>query len=151
MSAGFQASSSISYLPEWFEHVHQETWKSLFYYWILNRESFDSQSRGQSSPSICLSHPSIHLQSLLFPPVLIQINSKVTKACTVCSSASLLSQVTPCSEQVCMGSIMMPSQHVRRPEEVRTKEQLLPLAKEFIDQYYSSIKRQVCGTAMDSK
>ncbi|XP_042297702.1 nitric oxide synthase, brain isoform X1 [Sceloporus undulatus] len=49
--------------------------------------------------------------------------------------------VTPCSEQVCMGSIMIPSQHVRRPEEVRTKEQLLPLAKEFIDQYYSSIKR----------
>ncbi|XP_053225845.1 nitric oxide synthase, brain isoform X1 [Podarcis raffonei] len=49
--------------------------------------------------------------------------------------------VTPCSEQVCMGSIMMPSQHVRRPEEVRTKEELLPLAKEFIDQYYSSIKR----------
>ncbi|XP_061459466.1 nitric oxide synthase 1 isoform X2 [Rhineura floridana] len=49
--------------------------------------------------------------------------------------------VTPCSEQVCMGSIMMPSQHIRRPEDVRTKEQLLPLAKEFIDQYYSSIKR----------
>ncbi|XP_072839703.2 nitric oxide synthase 1 isoform X1 [Pogona vitticeps] len=49
--------------------------------------------------------------------------------------------VTPCSEQVCMGSIMIPSQHVRKPEEVRTKEQLLPLAKEFIDQYYSSIKR----------
>ncbi|XP_053135368.1 nitric oxide synthase, brain isoform X4 [Hemicordylus capensis] len=49
--------------------------------------------------------------------------------------------VTPCSEQVCMGSIMMPSQHVRRPEDVRTKEELLPLAKEFIDQYYSSIKR----------
>uniref|UniRef100_A0A670KAH4 Nitric oxide synthase n=1 Tax=Podarcis muralis TaxID=64176 RepID=A0A670KAH4_PODMU len=57
------------------------------------------------------------------------------------SSASPLFQVTPCSEQVCMGSIMTPSQHVRRPEEVRTKEELLPLAKEFIDQYYSSIKR----------
>lgn len=42
-----------------------------------------------------------------------------------------------------MGSVMQPSQQVRRPEDVRTKEQLFPLAKEFIDQYYSSIKRQV--------
>ncbi|XP_048370628.1 nitric oxide synthase, brain isoform X1 [Sphaerodactylus townsendi] len=49
--------------------------------------------------------------------------------------------VTPCTEDVCMGSVMYPSQQVRRPEDVRTKEQLLPLAKEFIDQYYSSIKR----------
>lgn len=42
-----------------------------------------------------------------------------------------------------MGSIMLPSQQIRRPEDVRTKEQLFPLAKEFIDQYFSSIKRQV--------
>lgn len=42
-----------------------------------------------------------------------------------------------------MGSIMHASQQIRRPEDVRTKEQLFPLAKEFIDQYYSSIKRQV--------
>uniref|UniRef100_A0A2R9CL25 Nitric oxide synthase n=1 Tax=Pan paniscus TaxID=9597 RepID=A0A2R9CL25_PANPA len=48
---------------------------------------------------------------------------------------------TGCTEYICMGSIMHPSQHARRPEDVRTKEQLFPLAKEFIDQYYSSIKR----------
>ncbi|XP_019609536.1 nitric oxide synthase 1 isoform X2 [Rhinolophus sinicus] len=48
---------------------------------------------------------------------------------------------TGCSEHICMGSIMHASQQVRRPEDVRTKEQLFPLAKEFIDQYYSSIKR----------
>ncbi|XP_011762687.1 nitric oxide synthase 1 isoform X2 [Macaca nemestrina] len=48
---------------------------------------------------------------------------------------------TGCTEYICMGSIMLPSQHIRRPEDVRTKEQLFPLAKEFIDQYYSSIKR----------
>uniref|UniRef100_A0A2I3GZ17 Nitric oxide synthase n=1 Tax=Nomascus leucogenys TaxID=61853 RepID=A0A2I3GZ17_NOMLE len=48
---------------------------------------------------------------------------------------------TGCTEYICMGSIMHPSQHTRRPEDVRTKEQLFPLAKEFIDQYYSSIKR----------
>uniref|UniRef100_A0A452SNX7 Nitric oxide synthase n=1 Tax=Ursus americanus TaxID=9643 RepID=A0A452SNX7_URSAM len=48
---------------------------------------------------------------------------------------------TGCTEHICMGSIMLPSQQIRRPEDVRTKEQLFPLAKEFIDQYYSSIKR----------
>ncbi|XP_062038829.1 nitric oxide synthase 1 [Lepus europaeus] len=48
---------------------------------------------------------------------------------------------TGCTEHICMGSIMLPSQHTRRPEDIRTKEQLFPLAKEFIDQYYSSIKR----------
>ncbi|KAM7144961.1 nitric oxide synthase 1 isoform 2-T2 [Macrochelys suwanniensis] len=46
-----------------------------------------------------------------------------------------------CTEQICMGSIMTPTQHIRKPEDTRTKEQLLPLAKDFIDQYYSSIKR----------
>lgn len=52
-------------------------------------------------------------------------------------------QGTGCTEHICMGSIMLPSQQIRKPEDVRTKEQLFPLAKEFIDQYYSSIKRQV--------
>uniref|UniRef100_G3PM77 Nitric oxide synthase n=1 Tax=Gasterosteus aculeatus aculeatus TaxID=481459 RepID=G3PM77_GASAC len=46
-----------------------------------------------------------------------------------------------CSENVCIGSVMMPNQHVRKPDEVRTKEELLPLATDFIDQYYTSIKR----------
>ncbi|XP_050780082.1 nitric oxide synthase, brain [Gopherus flavomarginatus] len=46
-----------------------------------------------------------------------------------------------CTEQICMGSVMTPTQHIRKPEDTRTKEQLLPLAKDFIDQYYSSIKR----------
>ena len=42
-----------------------------------------------------------------------------------------------------MGSVIHAPQQVRRPEDVRTKEQLFPLAKEFMDQYYSSIKRCV--------
>ncbi|XP_034647278.1 nitric oxide synthase, brain [Trachemys scripta elegans] len=46
-----------------------------------------------------------------------------------------------CTEQICMGSVMTPTQHIRKPEDTRTKEQLFPLAKDFIDQYYSSIKR----------
>lgn len=47
-----------------------------------------------------------------------------------------------CSEDVCFGSVMMPTQHVRKSDEARTKEELLPLATDFIDQYYTSIKRQ---------
>ncbi|CAM9548384.1 unnamed protein product [Bubo scandiacus] len=48
---------------------------------------------------------------------------------------------TACTEQICMGSVMTPSQHVRKSEDTRTKEEVLLLAKDFIDQYYSSIKR----------
>lgn len=37
---------------------------------------------------------------------------------------------------------MVPNQHSRKPDEVRGKEELLTLATDFIDQYYTSIKRQ---------
>ncbi|XP_057214123.1 nitric oxide synthase, brain [Triplophysa rosa] len=50
-------------------------------------------------------------------------------------------KVPICTESVCIGSIMMPHQHSRKPDEVRTKEELLSLATDFIDQYYTSIKR----------
>lgn len=50
-------------------------------------------------------------------------------------------QATACTEQICMGSVMTPSPHVRKAEDTRTKEEVLLLAKDFIDQYYSSIKR----------
>uniref|UniRef100_A0A8C1PNF4 nitric-oxide synthase (NADPH) n=1 Tax=Cyprinus carpio TaxID=7962 RepID=A0A8C1PNF4_CYPCA len=39
---------------------------------------------------------------------------------------------------------MVPNQHSRKPDEVRGKEELLTLATDFIDQYYTSIKR--CGS-----
>uniref|UniRef100_A0A8D2QPY4 Nitric oxide synthase n=1 Tax=Zosterops lateralis melanops TaxID=1220523 RepID=A0A8D2QPY4_ZOSLA len=48
---------------------------------------------------------------------------------------------TACTEQICMGSVMTPSPHIRKSEDTRTKEEVLLLAKDFIDQYYSSIKR----------
>ncbi|XP_015234349.1 PREDICTED: nitric oxide synthase, brain [Cyprinodon variegatus] len=51
------------------------------------------------------------------------------------------SKMPICSENVCIGSVMVPNQHARKPDEVRTKEELLPLAADFIDQYYTSIKR----------
>ncbi|TRY87492.1 hypothetical protein DNTS_035315 [Danionella cerebrum] len=47
-------------------------------------------------------------------------------------------------ERVCIGSVMVPNQQSRKPDEVRRKEELLPLATDFIDQYYTSIKR--CGS-----
>lgn len=46
-----------------------------------------------------------------------------------------------CTENVCNGSVMMPNLHARKPDEVRSKEELLRLATDFIDQYYTSIKR----------
>ena len=51
-------------------------------------------------------------------------------------------QMPICTENVCIGSVMVPNQHARKPDEVRTKEELLPLATDFIDQYYTSIRRQ---------
>ncbi|XP_022076041.1 nitric oxide synthase, brain [Acanthochromis polyacanthus] len=51
------------------------------------------------------------------------------------------SKMPICTENVCIGSVVMPNQHVRKPDEVRTKEELLRLATDFIDQYYTSIRR----------
>ncbi|KAA8592537.1 hypothetical protein FQN60_017992 [Etheostoma spectabile] len=51
------------------------------------------------------------------------------------------SKMPICTENVCIGSVMVPNQQARKPDEVRTKEELLPLATDFLDQYYSSIKR----------
>ncbi|KAM4615802.1 nitric oxide synthase 1 [Polymixia lowei] len=49
------------------------------------------------------------------------------------------SKMPICTERVCLGSVMTPN--LRKPDEARTKEELLPLATDFIDQYYTSIKR----------
>ncbi|XP_075881910.1 nitric oxide synthase 1 isoform X2 [Nelusetta ayraudi] len=51
------------------------------------------------------------------------------------------SKIPLCTENVCNGSVMIPSVHGRKPDEVRSKEELLKLATDFIDQYYTSIKR----------
>ncbi|CAL8249021.1 unnamed protein product [Merluccius merluccius] len=49
------------------------------------------------------------------------------------------SKMPICTEPVCLASLMVPN--MRKPDEVRPKEELLPLATDFIDQYYTSIKR----------
>ncbi|XP_043924227.1 nitric oxide synthase, brain [Protopterus annectens] len=45
-----------------------------------------------------------------------------------------------CTQQICTGSVMTPL-HYRKPEDVRSAEELLSLATDFINQYYSSMKR----------
>ncbi|MBN3304291.1 NOS1 protein, partial [Amia calva] len=53
------------------------------------------------------------------------------------------SKLPICTDRVCIGSVMTPNQQNRKSDEVRNREELLPLATDFIDQYYTSIKRQV--------
>lgn len=50
-------------------------------------------------------------------------------------------QLPMCPETVCYGSIMMSNLHAHKPEEVKSKDELQKLATDFIDQYYTSIKR----------
>ncbi|XP_065255668.1 nitric oxide synthase 3 isoform X1 [Emys orbicularis] len=51
-------------------------------------------------------------------------------------------QELPCSGKRCLGSLMFPKQMVCQADEgPPPKEELLPLARDFIHQYYSSIKR----------
>ncbi|XP_029443835.1 nitric oxide synthase, endothelial isoform X1 [Rhinatrema bivittatum] len=51
-------------------------------------------------------------------------------------------QELACSEKRCLASVMFPSQITRRPPEApQTRDELLPRARDFINQYYSSIKR----------
>ncbi|OCU02124.1 nitric oxide synthase 1 L homeolog isoform X1 [Xenopus laevis] len=73
-------------------------------------------------------------------------DSNTTLNDTLHSKASM---PTPCTQQICMGAVMTPPHYVRKPEDIRTKEELLPLAKEFIDQYFSSIKRFGSKAHMD--
>ncbi|XP_044860215.1 nitric oxide synthase, endothelial isoform X1 [Mauremys mutica] len=51
-------------------------------------------------------------------------------------------QELPCSGKRCLGSLLFPKQMVCQADEgPPAKEELLPLARDFIHQYYSSIKR----------
>ncbi|KAK1173522.1 nitric oxide synthase, endothelial-like [Acipenser oxyrinchus oxyrinchus] len=48
----------------------------------------------------------------------------------------------PCGERRCLGSVMFPDQMIRKPsEEPVNRERLLTMATDFINQYYTSIKR----------
>ncbi|XP_038647078.1 nitric oxide synthase, brain [Scyliorhinus canicula] len=46
-----------------------------------------------------------------------------------------------CAKQICIGSVMFPNHLVRKQHEAPKDEKLLPLATEFINQYYTSIRR----------
>lgn len=51
----------------------------------------------------------------------------------------IILQAPQCSEQSCIGSIMYPSSY--KNSQPRPKEEVKRLAKDFINQYYASIKR----------
>ncbi|XP_067326560.1 nitric oxide synthase 3 [Anolis sagrei] len=55
-------------------------------------------------------------------------------------SAQALQEV-PCNERRCLASLMFPRQLCSAPEGPRGKEELLPLARDFLHLYYSSMKR----------
>ncbi|GLV41924.1 Nitric oxide synthase [Carabus blaptoides fortunei] len=46
---------------------------------------------------------------------------------------------TPCSDQSCLGSVMFPSRHSGEP---RDPQEVLRHAKDFLDQYFTSIRRK---------
>ncbi|XP_034279391.1 nitric oxide synthase 3 isoform X2 [Pantherophis guttatus] len=50
-------------------------------------------------------------------------------------------QEVPCSARRCLGSAMLPKQMLSGPDGARLEEELLPLARDFITLYYSSMKR----------
>uniref|UniRef100_A0A803SR96 Nitric oxide synthase n=1 Tax=Anolis carolinensis TaxID=28377 RepID=A0A803SR96_ANOCA len=55
-------------------------------------------------------------------------------------SAQALQEV-PCNERRCLASLMFPRQLCSAPEGPRAKEELLPLARDFLRLYYGSMKR----------
>uniref|UniRef100_A0A803TQ28 Nitric oxide synthase n=1 Tax=Anolis carolinensis TaxID=28377 RepID=A0A803TQ28_ANOCA len=62
---------------------------------------------------------------------------------TPCSRPLLLPgpQEVPCNERRCLASLMFPRQLCSAPEGPRAKEELLPLARDFLRLYYGSMKR----------
>uniref|UniRef100_A0A670KIF4 Nitric oxide synthase n=1 Tax=Podarcis muralis TaxID=64176 RepID=A0A670KIF4_PODMU len=50
-------------------------------------------------------------------------------------------QNVPCNERRCLGSVMFPKQMCAASEGPRPTEELLPLARDFINLYYHSMKR----------
>ncbi|XP_075070343.1 nitric oxide synthase 3 isoform X2 [Mixophyes fleayi] len=59
-------------------------------------------------------------------------------------------QEVACTRARCLGSMMFPSQMMcPQPQEPKVPEELLPKAKDFINQYYSSIKRSQSKAHME--
>ncbi|XP_043923537.1 nitric oxide synthase, brain-like [Protopterus annectens] len=56
----------------------------------------------------------------------------------------------PCGATKCRGSVVFPNEMIRKSRsEPRPKEELLPLAVQFINEYYASLKRSQSQTHMD--
>ncbi|XP_061788417.1 nitric oxide synthase 1-like isoform X2 [Nerophis lumbriciformis] len=101
---------------------------------LHNIEAEQSPTMGKTSPTKSLQNGSPSKC-----PRFIKIKNWETT--TVYNDTLHHSSTKICNENVCLGSVMMPNLHARKPDEVRSEEELLPLATDFIDQYYTSIKR----------
>ncbi|XP_061880300.1 nitric oxide synthase, brain [Entelurus aequoreus] len=101
---------------------------------LHNIEAEQSSTMGKTSPTKSLQNGSPSKC-----PRFIKIKNWETT--TVYNDTLHHSSTKICNENVCLGSVMMPNLHARKPDEVRSEEELLPLATDFIDQYYTSIKR----------
>nr|XP_056713755.1 nitric oxide synthase, endothelial [Euleptes europaea] len=76
------------------------------------------------------------------PPKYSRIKNWQTGCVTYDTLSAQSKQATPCSEKRCLGCLMFPKGMTRGAADgPRPKEELLPLARDFINQYYSSIKR----------
>ncbi|XP_074841481.1 nitric oxide synthase 3 isoform X6 [Carettochelys insculpta] len=76
------------------------------------------------------------------PPRYARIKNWETGAIAYDTLSAQATQEMPCGGTRCLGSLMFPKQMVCQVAEgPRTEEELLPLARDFINQYYSSMKR----------
>lgn len=55
--------------------------------------------------------------------------------------ANIIFKASPCNNKACLGSLMGTSVVGREPGTCRPKDEMMTHAKDFFDQYFSSIKR----------
>uniref|UniRef100_A0A8C4TCU9 Nitric oxide synthase n=1 Tax=Erpetoichthys calabaricus TaxID=27687 RepID=A0A8C4TCU9_ERPCA len=121
------------------DRVFEDLWSRKNMPVVLNNpysEKEQPQTPGRSSPTKNLSN-----ESPTRCPKFMKVKNWET-GCVFSDTLHLNSSKLPiCTPQVCIGSVMVPNQHIRKPDELRPVGDLLLLATDFIDQYYTSIKR----------
>ncbi|KAE8594972.1 hypothetical protein XENTR_v10015399 [Xenopus tropicalis] len=92
---------------------------------LTDRESEGSTNGGQAQTQKCIRVRNWENRTLSYDTLNVQTEKDV-----------------PCTKSRCLGSVVYPSQLTcPLPEGPKSPEELLPKAKDFINQYYSSIKR----------
>ncbi|XP_061527293.1 nitric oxide synthase, brain isoform X2 [Phycodurus eques] len=109
---------------------------------LHNIDAEQGQGTGKTSPT-----KTVHNGSPSKCPRFLKIKNWETRSVLNDTLHHSAAKLPTCGENVCQGSILTPS--ARKPEEARPKGELLSLATEFIDQYYTSIKRYSSKAHMD--